>query len=199
VAEEKNRDLLLHPDTYAFMSNEGKNGIVNVYVGPGVVNQTGQDKPVAYDPATRTYKQVTLDGAVRPFPRAEEGDYVVLENPAIDDKFPTNNVQQAAPLNKGRRVIIPGPWSNALWPGQNAKVIEGHRLRSNQFLVVTVYNEEEAKKNWKRAIVKTVDGTEKEPTGQRAAVFDRVFGRAGMKKVGVVRDDDEYHVWERTR
>lgn len=43
---------------------------------------------------------------------------------------------------------------------------------------------------------KTVDGTEKEPTGQRAAVFDRLFGKAGMRKVGVVRDDDEYHVWE---
>lgn len=43
---------------------------------------------------------------------------------------------------------------------------------------------------------KTVDGTEKEPTGQRATVFDRLFGKAGMRKVGVVRDDDEYHVWE---
>lgn len=43
---------------------------------------------------------------------------------------------------------------------------------------------------------KTVDGTEKEPTGQRATIFDKVFSRAGMNKVGVVKDDDEYHVWE---
>lgn len=158
MAEEKNRDLLLYPDTYVYMANEGKNGIVNVYVGPGVVNQTGQDKPVFYDESKRTYRQVPLDQAVRPFPRAEEGDYVILENPAADEKFPTNNVQQAAGLNKGRKIVIPGPWSNALWPGQSAKVVQGHRLRSNQYLVVVIYNEEEAKKNWKHAVIKTADG-----------------------------------------
>jgi hypothetical protein len=43
---------------------------------------------------------------------------------------------------------------------------------------------------------KTVDGVEKEPTNQRAAIYDRLFGKAGMRKVGVVQDDDEYHVWE---
>lgn len=158
MAEEKNRDLLLYPDTYVYMANEGKNGIVNVYVGPGVVNQTGQDKPVVYDPANRGYRQTALDQAVQRFPRAEEGDYVILENPAADDKFPTNNVQQASLLSKGRKIVIPGPWSNALWPGQSAKVVQGHRLRSNQYLVVVIYNEEEAKKNWKHAVVKTTSG-----------------------------------------
>lgn len=159
MAEEKNRDLLLYPDTYVYMANEGKNGIVNVYCGPGVVNQTGQDKPVFYDEEKRSYKQVPLDQATRPFPRAEEGDYVILENPANDGKFPTNNVQQAATLNKGRKIVIPGPWSNALWPGQSAKVVQGHRLRSNQYLVVVIYNSDEAKNNWKHAVVKTTEGT----------------------------------------
>jgi major vault protein len=154
-ADPQNRDLLLPPDSYLFMQNEGKNGIISVYLGPGVVNQTGQDKPVVFNQDTKGYKHVgDLSSAVQQFPRAAEGDYVVLENPAADNSFPSNSVQQTVALTKGRKINIPGPWSNPLWPGQTAKVIKGHTLRSNQFLLVQVYNEDEARKN--RAIVKTV-------------------------------------------
>lgn len=153
--DPQNRDLLLPPDSYLFMQNEGKNGIISVYVGPGVVNQTGQDKPVIFDQDNRRYRVVAdLSSAVQQFPRANEGDYIVLENPAADGNFPTNSVQQTVGLTKGRKINIPGPLCNALWPGQTAKVIKGHTLRSNQFLLVQVYNEDEARKN--RAIVKTV-------------------------------------------
>jgi major vault protein len=163
AADPQNRDLLLPPDSYLFMQNEGKNGIISVYVGPGVVNQTGQDKPVIFNQETKQYKHVgDLASAVQQFPRAAEGDYVVLENPATDNSFPTNSVQQTTSLTKGRKINIPGPWSNPLWPGQTAKVIKGHTLRSNQFLLVQVYNEEEARKN--RAIVKTVVTTPTTPT-----------------------------------
>lgn len=163
--EKLNRDLLLSPDTFLFMQNEGKNGMISVSVGPGVVNQTGQDKPVIYDQKLKVYKPaINLEQAVQQFPRAEEGDYLILENPAEQqDKFPTESVQQATKLVKGRKVIIPGPWSNALWPGQSAKVIPGHRLRSNQYLVVTIYNEEEARKNWSSAIVKPAESTGENP------------------------------------
>jgi major vault protein len=155
----KNRDLLLNPDTYMYMQNEGKNGMISVFVGPGVVNQTGQDKPVVYDPANRKYRSTNLEAAVQQFVRAEEGDYVILENPSMDDKFPTESQQQAAQLSKGRKIVLAGPWSKALWPGQSAKVIQGHRLRSNQYLVVTIYNEDEARKNWRNAVVKAAAPT----------------------------------------
>jgi major vault protein len=115
---------------------------------------TGQDQPVRYDPVNRTYRPVSrLEEAVQNFQRAVEGDYIILENPAKDLVAPTAVNQQAVDLIRGRKVIIPGPWSEALWPGQVATVIEGHRLRSNQYLIAIVYNAEEAKKNWESTVV----------------------------------------------
>lgn len=153
--EQQNRDITLAPDSYLFLQNVGKGGIITVYRGPAAVTQTGQDQPVRYDPNTRAYKQVMLEQAVCQCPRANEGDYVVLENPEKkDNAFPTETTQTARELKKGSKVVIPGPWSEALWPGQSATVVEGHRLRSNQYLIATVYNAEQAEKNWDQTVVK---------------------------------------------
>jgi major vault protein len=151
--ESQNRDLTLPPDTYMFMQNVGKGGLISVYRGPTVVNQTGQDQPVVYDSVNRKYRACELHSAVQQSPRANEGDYVVLENPTEDGQFPAGATQQGRELKKGRKVILAGPWSEALWPGQVATVIEGHRLRSNQYLVGVVYNAEEAEKNWEKGVV----------------------------------------------
>jgi major vault protein len=170
---EQNRDITLPPDSYLYLVNEGKGGLMTVHRGPTVVNQTGQDQPVRYDPQSRTYRQCKLEDAVMTCPRANEGDYVVLENPADNNKFPEQNSQQAIELKKGRRVILPGPWSQALWPGQSATVIEGHRLRSNQYCVVIVYNAEEAAKNWETgtvAVTQTETGEGEEEKGEGIVV-----------------------------
>lgn len=160
MADNDKKDICLTPETFVFLQNEAKNGMISVFVGPCLVNQTGQDKPVIYDPATRRYRQVsTLEAAVQYFCRAEEGDYVILENPAEKETFPTESVQQTVPLQRGRKIVVPGPWSKPLWPGQSARVVPGHRLRSNQYLIVSIYNEEEAKKNWSRAIAKPASTT----------------------------------------
>lgn len=42
---------------------------------------------------------------------------------------------------------IPGPASFALYPGQMANVIQGHTLRSNQYLIARVYDAESLNKN----------------------------------------------------
>lgn len=150
---EQSRETVCPPDSYIYMQNVGKGGLISVYRGPTVVNQTGQDQPVRYDAQTRTYRPCTLEQATQNFLRAAEGDYIILENPSEDGGFPSEVMQQTRPLIKGRKRVIPGPWSEALWPGQIATVIEGHRLQSNQYLVAIVYNAEEAEKNW--ASVKT--------------------------------------------
>jgi len=78
-----------------------------------------------------------------------------LKNPSSDDKQPKNGTSNnLMELKVGRKINIPGPISFALWPGQMAKVLRGHHLRSNQYLVVRVYDEEEARKNWKNAVIK---------------------------------------------
>jgi major vault protein len=188
---EQNRDITLPPDSYLFLVNEGKGGLMTVHRGPTVVNQTGQDQPVKYNPATRQYESCDLAKASQPCPRANEGDYVVLENPAENKSFPTQNTQQAVQLSKGRKVIIPGPWSEALWPGQVATVVEGHRLRSNQYLVAIVYNAEEAEKNWEStvAVSQTDDGLSGETDPDKIAAAAAKAKAAQEHKKGLPKPE----------
>lgn len=194
--EAQNRDQTLHPDTYMYMQNVGKGGLISVYCGPTVVNQTGQDEPVKYDPQTRQFRECSLEQAVQQCPRANEGDYVVLENPTEDGKSPGGAMSQGRALQKGRKVVQKGPWCESLWPGQVAHVIQGHRLRSNQYLVVMVYNAEEAESGWETNTVAEAQtehsnqGTEGEqggePNGQQQPPKPE---EAGPKKKGLPKPD----------
>lgn len=155
ASESGNRDLVVNPGEYAYMQDATK-GLIKTHVGPIVINQTAQEQPVAFVDG-KFQRVATLEQAVRRSPRAGEGDYIVLEDPADKEKTPDeSSVNQLPPLQHGRKVNIPGPRTFALWPGQVAKVINGHSLRSNQYLVVRVYNEAEASKNWNSAVVKRI-------------------------------------------
>jgi major vault protein len=153
-AREK-RDLVLAPGTYAYMQDVTKGQII-VFTGPTVINQTAQEVPVIYEPQDGTFCRCgTLEEAVRQAPIAVEGYYLVLKNPARKGEHPMEGGRQIAPeLDVGRKINIPGPCMFALWPGQDAQVVRGHHLRSNQYLLVRVYNEDEARKNWAMAVVK---------------------------------------------
>ncbi len=154
------RDLVLNPGEYAHLQ-ENTRGIIKTFVGPTVVNQTAQDRAVKFDSGTRKYTEVNLEQAVVQQPLASEGDYIVLQHPAEDNKHPEEGSQAVSPrLKHGRKVNIPGPATFALWPGQNAQVIDGHNLRSNQYLVVRIYNDTEAKANWGKGVMKPVGGEE---------------------------------------
>ncbi len=160
--ETRERDLVLAPNEFAFISDQTK-GNINVYVGPYKTSLANTDKPVVFDERIKKFVICNLETAIQTFVTAPEGWYIVLKNPPTDGKQPksgtTNNL---AELNVGRKVNTPGPISFALWPGQMAKVIKGHHLRSNQYLVVKVYDEDEAKKNWANSVIKTKDGSESE-------------------------------------
>ena len=143
------RELVLAHNQYALIQDETK-GHVQVYVGPHKSSLAGSDRPVEYDPNNGgRFKQVGLENAIKTFASAVEGSYVILENPAADDKkaHPNTGAQQLTELHFGRKVIIPGPVSFPLWPGQVAKTVEGHQLRSNQYVIAKVYNADEASKN----------------------------------------------------
>ena len=161
MSETQKRDLVLPPGSYAYMQDVTK-GVVKTYTGPTVINPTAQERPVVYDPASNTFRGVTsLEDAMRISPLAAEGYYIILRNPAKGNKHPDEgSAQPSAEQEIGRAIIVPGPATFALWPGQAAEVIEGHHLRSNQYLLVRVYNEDEARKNWSKAVVKpaTVEG-----------------------------------------
>lgn len=154
MANEK-RDLILPPGTYAYMQ-DGTKGIIKVNTGPTVITPSAQDVPVVYDQKTGTFRRVeTLEEALKKSPVIVEGYYANLLNPAKNRKQPEEaGSQQGTDLDVGRKVVIAGPAMFSLWPGQVAEVIRGHHLRSNQFLLVRVYNEDEARKNWTKAVVK---------------------------------------------
>ena len=156
----RERDLVLAPNEFAFISDQTK-GNINVYVGPYKTSLANTDKPVIFDANTKQFERSNLDNSLQTFTTAPEGWYVVMKNPAQDDEQPKNGtVSNLGALNVGRKVNIPGPINFALWPGQMVKVLRGHNLRSNQYLAVRVYDEEEARQNWTKAVIKTKNSTE---------------------------------------
>lgn len=165
------RDLVLPPGTYAYMQDTTK-GVIKTYTGPTVINPTAQERPVLYDAPSNTFRgATTLDEAQRTSPTAKEGQYLVLHAPAKADKHPSEGSSQPSEeLLTGRKIVVPGPATFALWPGQVAEVFPGHHLRSNQYLLVRVYNEDEAMKNWNKAVVKpAADGGETTPASTATA------------------------------
>src|SRR3989344_1634697 len=141
----RERDFVLAPNEFVFIQDQTK-GHISVYVGPHKNTLASTGSPIVYDRASRRFVQTDLQKAVQQFPMADEGFYIVLENPT--EKHPDLGVVNSlTKLNSGRKVNIPGPQTFPLWPGQVAQVVEGHRLRTNQYLIVRVYNDEEAQKN----------------------------------------------------
>jgi major vault protein len=161
MTEPTNRsDLVLSPGEYAYYQDTTK-GTLLVNVGPSKTSLSNTDQLVRFDRLTRKFDKVTyVEQAIEAYPNAGEGQYIVLSNPCRGESdHPKEGLgQPAAKLEMGRKVNIPGPAYFSLWPGQHAEVVEGHHLHSNQYLLVRVYNEEEAKANWNKAVVKSASG-----------------------------------------
>jgi major vault protein len=150
----RERDLVLAPNEFAFISDETK-GNINVYVGPHKTSLANTDRPVVFNGDSKRFDRCSLEQATQTLAVAPEGWYLVLKNPARDGSHPRTGALNNLPdLNVGRKVNVPGPVSFALWPGQMVRVIQGHHLHSNQYLVVRVYDEEAARANWKDAVFK---------------------------------------------
>ena len=175
----RERDLVLAPNEFAFILDETK-GNINVYVGPHKTSLANTDVPVVFDSTTKRFDRKTLDLAIQMISIAPEGWYLVLKNPAADKSHPRTGALNNLPnLDTGRKVNIPGPISFALWPGQMVRVLQGHHLRSNQYLLVRVYDEEAAKINWKNAVIKpqkTGEGEETESIKHLEALPDLTMG-----------------------
>jgi major vault protein len=155
----RERDLILAPNEYAFILDETKGNIVN-YVGPHKTSLANTDQPVIFNSRNKRFERCMLEQAIQLFAIAPEGWYTVLKNPARDGKPPTPGTANSLPgLDIGRKVNIPGPVAFAPWPGQMVRVMQGHHLRSNQYLIVRVYDEEAARENWGKAVIKPQTGT----------------------------------------
>jgi major vault protein len=148
------RDLVLAPGEYAYMQDVTK-GVVKTYTGPTVINPTAQERPIVFDADDNRFVPCSLDDAVQTVATAPQGSYLVLENPSVrGDHPPAGGVHPAPDLAVGRTLNLTGPRAFALWPGEIVKLIPGHHLRSNQYVLVRVLDEDEARRNWTQAVIK---------------------------------------------
>ncbi len=150
-------ELVLPPSTYAFVLDSTK-GKVSVYVGPYKSSLSETDRLVDWDDVSQRFvTSRDLESAKQVWALAEEGQYIVLTNPAPSNAAASHpgkgNISEMVDLEVGRRVIVPGPATFPLWPGQTAKTIDGHHLRHNQYVIVRVYDVELAQQNWDRAVI----------------------------------------------
>jgi len=154
---QRDRELLLSPNEFSYVRDQAT-GAVNVLVGTKKTLDPG-DTPVVYDVEKRRFVPTDVDTSKQVFVEADESSYIVLKNPSTDGKHPdkgTNNI----PINDikiGSKINIPGPVTFPLWPLQVADVVPGHQLRSNQYLICKVYNEEAARANIENAVIKAAE------------------------------------------
>ncbi len=147
-------ELVLPGGEFAF-TQDTTTGVTYVRCGPCAVVAEGKDLPVIFDVDSGRFETVPLSEAAQVSTLIPTGHYAVLNNPSEDGSFPNDGAKEVAKdLRIGQRVHIPGPKSFALWPRQHVEVISGHQLRSNQYLLVRVYDEEAAKESWSTAVVK---------------------------------------------
>lgn len=142
------RDIVLSPNEYVFVQNN-TNGSIKTYTGPITITISAQDSLVVFDEKSKKFKTVqNLTEAKSLFVLPPENWYAIVKNPTKDGSHPNVGSASTSPdLLYGRKVNIRGPVSFALYPGQMAKVVKGHALRTNQYLLARVYEADEANKN----------------------------------------------------
>ena len=138
------KDLVLSINEYAYVLDETKGHVV-CWVGPSKTSLSNSDKLVRFNTKTKTFDRCGYSDVVNLFATAPENWYIILKNPADGNKHPTpgaNNLPDTVKI--GQKINVRGPVSFALYPGQMAKVVKGHSLRSNQYLLARVYEADAA-------------------------------------------------------
>lgn len=139
------KDLVLSINEYAFVLDKTK-GNVSCWVGPVKTSLSTSDELVRFNETTKSFESCSYENAIHLFATAPENWYIVLKNPVDNNKHPNPGTANSLPekINVGRKVNIMGPTSFALYPGQMCKVIQGHSLKVNQYLLARVYDADSA-------------------------------------------------------
>ena len=165
------RDLVLSINEFCFLQNK-TNGSIRSHVGPLTMTISAQEALVTFNERSKKFEETSnFEVAKQLFVSAPEGWYVVLKNPTTDGVHPEPGKANNSPatIKIGTKVNIPGPVSFALYPGQMAKTVRGHKLRSNQYLLARVYDAEAANQSIKSATI--IDAEGKEATAKAEDYF----------------------------
>lgn len=157
----RQRDLVLSTNEFCFLQSK-TNGAIKTYTGPITMTISAQESLVVFNPRTKRFEETQdFERARQIFVSAPEGWYVVLKNPADDNSHPEAAKAVNSPnLQIGHKINIPGPCSFSLFPGQMTRVIRGHRLRSNQYLLARVYDADAARRGSATATMIDAEGNE---------------------------------------
>jgi major vault protein len=147
MTDTRERDILVASNEYAYVQDLTKGDIV-LYVGPTKISLSNTERLVDYQHGRFVPIRAEEGAAVAMLCAATSSQYIVLENPPKDPNVkPTKGNNSAVDLLMGRKVVVPGPASFPLWPGQRARVVDGHALREDEYLVVRVYDDEAAERS----------------------------------------------------
>lgn len=157
MSDTVQKDLVLSINEYAYVLDETK-GHVSCLVGPTKMSLSQSDKLVRFNGQTKSFEPCSYANAKHLFTTAPENWYVILKNPVEGDKHPAIGTSNTLPENirVGQKINVRGPVTFALYPGQMAKVVKGHALRSNQYLLARVY--EAAAANSSKGEVRDAEG-----------------------------------------
>lgn len=142
---QRQKDIVLATNEFCFVLSR-TNGVIKTYTGPITLTISAQESLVSFNSNTKRFEETSdINRARQLFTSAPEGWYAVLKNPTYDNSHPEPAKGVNAPeLSIGKKINIAGPCTFSLFPGQMAKVIQGHKLRSNQYLIARVYDAEAA-------------------------------------------------------
>ena len=157
----RSKDLVLAINEYVLIQDK-TDGKIRTCCGPKMTTISQQQALVTFNSKTKKFDETNdFNRAKQLFVSAPEGWYVILKNPTEKGNHPTEGINNPPDdMRIGVKVNIPGPTSFALFPGQMAKVIRGHKLRSNQYLIARVYDAAAATENAATATMLDKDGNE---------------------------------------
>ena len=139
MADNLQKDLVLSTNEYSYVLDQTK-GFISCLVGPTKMSLSQSDSLVKFNPYSKRFEPCSYSEAINLLTICPENWYCILKNPAKDNKHPAAGTSNVLPseMEIGKKINITGPVSFALYPGQMAKVVKGHALRSNQYLLARV-------------------------------------------------------------
>lgn len=152
MADQNQRDLVLNPGQYAYIQDETK-ALIDIVVGPSVTNLSGTQRTMLFDQTRKQFSPAkSLAEGIQNVVVVPERYYAVLYNPEPSGKVPESAAKSNSPkLQEGHKIVLHGPTSVTPWPGQMVKRAKGHNLRSNQYVMIEVYDVTSATANWDKA------------------------------------------------
>ena len=141
----RQRDLVLAANEFCYLQNK-TNGVIKTYTGPITMTISAQEALVVFNEKTKQFRETdNFEEAKQLLVSPPENWYVVLKNPSEGNVHPEAGKAVISPnLEVGKKINISGPCAFSLFPGQMVKIIKGHHLRSNQYLLARVYDPEAA-------------------------------------------------------